>query len=97
MTDKSKHDAPAAEKPAEKTTAPAVKTDPLLTCLEGWCKQFSTRDAAKRLRKALVAEGIDTTEALASASITTVADVLRAELRLDAQSLTAAAATFKEH
>lgn len=92
MTDKSKPDALASDKPA----APAAKADPLLTCLEGWCKQFPARDAAKRLHKALAAEGIDTTEALASASITTVAGVLRAELRLDAQSLTAAAATFKE-
>lgn len=92
MTDKSKHDAPVADKPA----APPAKADPLLTCLEGWCKQLSARDAARRLRKTLAAEGIDTTEALASASITTVADVLRAELRLDAQSLTAAAAEHKE-
>lgn len=92
MTDKSKPDAPV---PAT-ADKPVAKTDPLLTCLEGWCKQFGARDAAKRLRKALAAQGIDTTEALASASITTVAGALRAELRLDAQSLTGAAATFKE-
>jgi len=93
MTDKSKNDVPAV---AEKPPAPAVKADPLLACLEGWCRQFAARDAARRLRKALAAEGIETTEALAEASITTVAGALRAELRLDAQSLTAAAAEHKE-
>ena len=36
------------------------------------------------------------TDALARASITTVANVLRAEFRLDAQALTAAAAQYKE-
>lgn len=95
MTDKPTALEPAAEPKAEPKVerAPA---DPLLTCLEGWCRQFSARDAARRLRAALAAEGIDTTEALAHASVTTVAGALRAELRLDAQSLTAAAATFKE-
>lgn len=85
MNDKTKPEM-AAESKADK--APA---DPLLACLEGWCRQFSARDAAKRLRTALAAEGIATTDALAHASIATVAQVLRAELRLDAQSLTAAA------
>lgn len=95
MTDKSKSDTPLADKPAA-PALPASKADPLLTCLQGWCEQFAARDAAQRLRAALAAEGIDTPEALASASITTVASALRAELRLDAQSLTAAAAHHKE-
>ena len=85
MNDKSKPEM-ASEPKADK--APA---DPLLACLEGWCRQFAARDAARRLRAALAAEGITTTEALARASIATVAQVLRATLRLDAQSLTAAA------
>lgn len=91
MTDKPTAPEPKAEPKVER--APA---DPLLTCLEGWCRQFSARDAAKRLHKALAQEGITTTDALAHASVTTVADALRAELRLDAQSLTAAAAQHKE-
>ena len=85
MNDKTKPDV-AAEPKADK--APA---DPLLACLEGWCRQFAARDAARRLRAALAAEGITTTDALARASVATVAQVLRAEMRLDAQSLTAAA------
>ena len=85
MNDKSKPEM-ASEPKADK--APA---DPLLACLEGWCRQFAARDAARRLRAALAAEGIATTDALAHASIATVAQVLRATLRLDAQSLTAAA------
>lgn len=93
MTGKDKLSEPkAAEQPAK----PERQTDPLLACLETWCKQFSARDAARRLRAALAEEGIDTTDALAQASITTVAAVLRAELRLDAQSLTGAAAQYKE-
>ena len=96
MTDKDKLSAP--EPKAEKEVAKPERqpADMLLACLEAWCKQFSARDAARRLRAALQTEGIDTTEALARASITTVAAVLRAELRLDAQSLTGAAAQYKE-
>lgn len=80
-------------------TEPKVErapADPLLAVLESWCRQFSARAAAKRLRAALAAEGIDTPDALAAASVTTVAAALRAELRLDAQSLTGAAALAKE-
>lgn len=92
MNDKTKPEM-AAEPKADK--APA---DPLLACLEGWCRQFAARDAARRLRAELAAEGITTTDALARASIATVAQVLRATLRLDAQSLTATAQKEqKEH
>lgn len=95
MSEKQKPDVAAAPK-AEQAPKPEPKVDHLLLCLTDWFKQFSARDAAKRLRAALAAEGIDTTDALARASITTVANVLRAEFRLDAQALTAAAAQYKE-
>lgn len=85
MNDKTKPEM-AAEPKADKASA-----DPLLACLEGWCRQFAARDAARRLRAGLAAEGITTIDALAHASIATVAHALRAELRLDAQSLTATA------
>lgn len=93
MSDKDKL---SASEPKPEKVESRQPADPLMACLEAWCKQFSTRDAARRLRAALAAEGINTTEALARASITTVAAVLRAELRLDAQALTGAAAQYKE-
>lgn len=85
---------PTPEPPAEPPQAP--KVDPLLACLEGWSRQYAAQDAAQRLHRALAARGITTPEALAQASIGTVAEALRAGFKADAQALTAAAATFKE-
>lgn len=82
--------------PVEAEPLGEAQEDLLVVFLEHWAQSLVTLQTPVRLHAELTGAGIDTVDALASASVGTVTKALRAALGADAQALTGAAARWKE-